>query len=460
MTTAASTAFSPFALSGPASRKTSLPTLDEALARDKREGLELAVRARWITIAALAPLMLYLNGAWESLYYLALLAVSALIAWAHLKVGSVGRSRPELLLLVCDIALITFALVVPNPLRADIWPAAMQYRFGGIAYFYLLLATAVLAYSWRTLVFMILWVVVAWVLGIVWVMWSPVAHPGLSQHVAEALSDAPGLAAYLDPNGVNIPNRVQELVVFVLVAATLAIASWRSNRLVRRQAETERERSNLARYFSPNVVETLAQNDTPLKDIRAQSVAVLFVDIVGFTAYADAHAPATVIRSLRKFLKRMEREVFRHDGTLDKYLGDGLMATFGTPVAGDNDAVHALRAGRAMLAAVARWNETRVAAGEEPLAIGIGVHYGPVVTGDIGASRLELAVIGATVNIASRLEAQCRVIGVPMVVSADLIERARSEPDWRSEDEAGLEPADPQMIRGVAQPVRTWVVES
>jgi adenylate cyclase len=120
MTTAASTAFSPFALSGPASRKASLPTLDEALARDKREGLELAVRARWITIAALAPLMLYLNGAWESLYYLALLAVSALIAWAHLKVGSDGLSRPDLLLLVCDIALITFARVGPTPLRADL----------------------------------------------------------------------------------------------------------------------------------------------------------------------------------------------------------------------------------------------------------------------------------------------------------------------------------------------------
>lgn len=436
-----------------------LPTLDEALARDKREGLVLAVRARWIAMAVLAVLLIYLNPFWNVLYYHAILAGFALIAWAHLKVGRVGRSRAELLLLLCDVALMTVAVVVPNPFRTDVWPLAMQYRYGGIAYFYLLLAIAVLAYSWRTILMLTFWVVVAWLAALTWVLLMPIAHPELSQRAAEAFAGFPQLLIMLDPNAVLIPDRVQELVVFALVAAILAIAGWRSNRLVRRQAESERERSNLARYFSPNVVEKLANNDTPLKEIRAQNVAVLFVDIVGFTAYADAHAPATVIRSLRKFLERMEREVFRYNGTLDKYLGDGLMATFGTPVAGDNDAVHALRAGRAMLAAVARWSETRVAAGEAPLAIGIGIHYGPVVTGDIGASRLELAVIGATVNIASRLEAQCRVIGVPMVVSADLIERARSEPDWRSEDEAGLEPADPQMIRGVAQPVRTWVVE-
>ena len=321
----------------------------------------------------------------------------------------------------------------------------------------MLLSTAVLTYSWRTIVFMAGWVVVAWTTGVVWSM-SSVAHPELSHRMLSAYPDLPLIAEFLDPNTVNVPNRVQELVIFLLVAATLAAASWRSNRLVHRQADAERERSNLARYFSPNVVETLAHSDSSLRSIRAQNVAVMFVDIVGFTTYADQHEPAAVVRTLRDFLERMEREVFRHEGTLDKYLGDGLMATFGTPVAGENDAVHALRCGRDMLKAVEVWNSERERRGEVALQIGVGIHYGPVVTGDIGVNRLELAVIGATVNIASRLEAQTRVIGVSLVASANLVERARAEPGWREDDLDSLEPADPQMIRGVAEPIRTWVM--
>jgi adenylate cyclase len=435
-----------------------LSPIDQALARDKREALVIAVRARWFAIAVLMLLMVYLNPTLEAIYYQVLMAAFGLIGWAHLHAGTVGRPRLELVLLFLDVVLVSIGLIIPNPFRQDAWPSAMQYHFGGIDYFYLLLSTAVLAYSWRTISFLASAIAIVWLLGVAWNVIAPITIPGLSERVAAALEGHPQLIPFLDPNHTSLPNRIEEVVVFGLVAATLTAATWRSNRLLRRQAVAERERSNLARYFSPNVVTTLAHNDTPLRSIRSQNVAVLFVDIVGFTAFADRHEPATVVRTLRDFLERMEREVFRHDGTLDKYLGDGLMATFGTPVAGANDAVHALRAGRAMLAAVDAWNRERRRRGEEPLAIGVGLHYGPVVTGDIGANRLELAVVGATVNIASRLEAQTRVLNVRLVASRDLVETARSEPDWRPEDEDGLESADPQMIRGVAEPVRTWVL--
>ena len=121
-----------------------------------------------------------------------------------------------------------------------------------------------------------------------------------------------------------------------------------------RHAAVERERSNLARYFSPNVVEELSKHDEPLKQVRTQNVAVLFVDIVGFTAFAAARTPEEVVRTLREFHALMEQEVFRHSGTLDKYLGDGLMATFGTPFAGKDDAANALRCAQAMMTAADR----------------------------------------------------------------------------------------------------------
>ena len=101
----------------------------------------------------------------------------------------------------------------------------------------------------------------------------------------------------------------------------------------------------------------------------------------------------------------MEEAVFAHGGTLDKYLGDGLMATFGTPFASERDALNALDCARAMMDSVARWNETRAARGEPPIRASVGLHYGPAVLGDIGANRLEFAVIGNTVNVASRIEA-------------------------------------------------------
>src|SRR4029453_3751101 len=127
------------------------------------------------------------------------------------------------------------------------------------------------------------------------------------------------------------PARVQEIVVFVIVAVTLAVSVRRSNALLVSHAGIERERSNLARYFSP---------------------------------IAARRSPARVIMTLRQFHERMEREIFRHGGTLDKYLGDGLMATFGTPFAGDCDACNALRCAQAMLDSVDELNRERKPRGE------------------------------------------------------------------------------------------------
>ena len=176
------------------------------------------------------------------------------------------------------------------------------------------------------------------------------------------------------------------------------------------QAAAERERANLARYFSPNVVEQLSHNDEPLKKISTQEIAVMFVDIVGFTSYAAARDPEEVIGTLREFHGLMEAEIFRHSGTLDKYLGDGLMATFGTPVVGARDASDALACARAMCVVLDQWNAERRQAGEPEIHAGIGIHFGEAVQGDIGANRLEYAVIGTAVNIASRLEAMTRVM--------------------------------------------------
>src|SRR5437660_5150792 len=99
-----------------------------ALEAGKKEGLRLAVRARYVALAVIACLLLAINPAWEQLYYVALLGLFALIGWAQVRVGRVGVSRSELALLFCDLALLTFVIVVPNPFGTTHWPVAMQYH--------------------------------------------------------------------------------------------------------------------------------------------------------------------------------------------------------------------------------------------------------------------------------------------------------------------------------------------
>ena len=244
----------------------------------------------------------------------------------------------------------------------------------------------------------------------------------------------------------------------MLVAAILAISIRRFNKLLLNNAELLRERENLSRYFSPNVVEELSQNDEPLKQIRTHDVAVLFVDIVGFTAMAADTPPERIIRMLRGFHSRMEKEVFRYGGTLDKYLGDGLMATFGTPVATDADAANALRCAKAMIQTLDQWNTERKAAGETPIEASFGLHFGPVVLGDIGANRLEFAVIGNTVNVSSRLEKLTRDLRVHLALSEQLRAQVVAEAGEADPVLAGLVAQPPQEIRGLDKPLAVWTL--
>ena len=429
---------------------------EAALARAKNEGLRLAVRARYIALGVIACLLPILNPAWDQLYYVALLGLFALIGWAQVRVGRVGVSRVELALLFCDLALLTFIAVVPNPFGISHWPVAMQYHFDNFIYFFVLLSGATLAYSWRTVITVGTWTSVLWIVGLIWVWWQPDRNPELTARIASAIGDDHRLFQLVSPNSIVLGNRIQEIVVFLICAVTLAVAVRRGNDLLIRHVAIARERTNLARYFSPNVVEELSARDEPLKQVRTQSVAVLFVDIVGFTAFADGREPEEVIRTLREFHALMEQEVFRNKGTLDKYLGDGLMATFGTPFAGDADAGNALRCAQAMLATVEQWNAERRSAHEPSIKVSFGLHYGPVVLGDIGLTCLEFAVIGSTVNAASRLEALTRALDCALVASDDLVRRAKAEAGGAGTEFAPLIAQAPQTIRGFEQPIAIW----
>ncbi len=152
-------------------------------------------------------------------------------------------------------------------------------------------------------------------------------------------------------------------------------------------------------------------------------------------------------------------EVFEHSGTLDKYLGDGLMATFGTPRPTPRDGTNALRAALGMIDAIERWNAERTATGQAAVRMGVGVHYGPVIIGDIGDERrLEYAVIGDAVNVASRVEHLTRDLGSPLLVSQELAEAVKAENAGGSQLLARFVDAGVRRIRGRGNDVRLWML--
>ena len=138
----------------------------QALLEHKREGLWLAVRARWVALGVTAVMLPFLNPNVEVLYYEAMLAAFALIGWLQIKVGRFGKSRMELLLIYCDLALMTLIMVVQNPFMQHVLPVAMQYTFGGFIYFFIFLTGATMAYSWRTIAAYGVWTGILWAGGL------------------------------------------------------------------------------------------------------------------------------------------------------------------------------------------------------------------------------------------------------------------------------------------------------
>src|SRR3954454_13833742 len=235
----------------------------------------------------------------------------------------------------------------------------------------------------------------------------------------------------------------------------------RMRELERRRAASERARVNLSRYFSPNLVEMLAERDEPLGAVRRQTVAVLFVDIVGFTRMAEMMPPEAVVTMLRGFHNRMTAQIFACGGTVEKYIGDAIFAVFGLPSETQADPFNALRCAEGMIAALKEWNQERAQRGEPMLGIGIGLNYGPAVIGDVGSEHsLSFTVIGDTVNTANRLQGLTRTLHTPVVVGDPLVQAIRALPHSSDEDPfARLRDGGEQILRGRAGPVRIWTYE-
>jgi len=246
-------------------------------------------------------------------------------------------------------------------------------------------------------------------------------RPGAAGALVLVVAAAVALALemLLMHRGLHVPLAWPVLAGLLAAMSRAALEAWFAMR------EKRWLRAAFAGFVSPAVLrEILDGRLQPVLGGERREICLLFSDIRGFTTLSESLPPEEVTRLLDRYFTRMVAAIHAHGGTLDKFMGDGIMAFFGAPQPRDNPCADAFAAARAMLEALEGFNREIASEGRPPLAIGIGLNYGAAVVGYIGAAdRHEYTAIGDAVNAASRIEGLTKQAGYPLLASRAVIDR-------------------------------------
>jgi adenylate cyclase len=219
------------------------------------------------------------------------------------------------------------------------------------------------------------------------------------------------------------------------------------------ERESIRIKNIFGQHVSPQVVQSLLKQD--LGEVgQTREVSVLFLDIRDFTTFCETRSPGEVVEHLNKVFGALIVEINRHQGVINKFLGDGFMAVFGAPLDDPKSSQNALRAAVSML----RVLEDEVHSGRiEATRIGIGIHSGYAMTGTIGSEeRREYTVIGDTVNLAARIESLNKQYQAQILISDEVYAQVQSMPE---RDRLVMTGLGPLQVKGRIQPVSIYRVD-
>src|SRR5712672_3071937 len=251
----------------------------------------------------------------------------------------------------------------------------------------------------------------------------------------------------LDPFSAFKPDDL-ELISAVAAQTAIAVENARAHE---RLAREEVARANYSRFLPEYVVKQMLENPDSFKlGGVTQTITVLFADIRGFTRISEHAAPEKIVQLLNRYFSAMTDIIFAHGGTLDKYLGDGLMALFGAPTTTPQDAANAVNAAVAMQRRIIGINQELREEGLPEIGVGIGLHTGEATVGYIGSERRsEYTAIGDTVNAAARLEQ--KALGGEILISDATSKAARSR--------YALKSRPPVQVKNRVQEVVLWEVD-
>ncbi|MHA1538267.1 MAG: adenylate/guanylate cyclase domain-containing protein [Alphaproteobacteria bacterium] len=322
-------------------------------------------------------------------------------------------------------------------------PPSFYLKAPTFLYVFIFIALRALRFEARYILLAGLVSAAGWALMIAYVIYSQPQDPMITRNYI----------TYLTSNSLLLGAEFDKIASILVVTAILAVAVHRGRRLLVQSVVEHAAARDLSRFFAPEIAERITTSEHIIQagEGEARDAGILMVDIRGFTRLAQKIPAREVIQLLAEYQARMVPVIQSHGGSVDKFLGDGILATFGAASASETYAADALRAAGAVLAAAGSWAEEQKKAGHTPLRIGASVATGRVVSGAVGdASRLEYTVIGDAVNLAAKLDKHSKIEKCRGLTTLDALALAQTqgyEPSARSKV------LKSRKVEGVAKPL-------
>lgn len=330
-------------------------------------------------------------------FELDVLATYGLFCLLRLGLAYARLLRPWMLYLsvVVDIALLMGLIYSFHYKYAQ--PAVFYLKVPTLLYVFLFIALRALRFEARFVLFTGFVAILGWIGLILYALGGRGGPPNPTDDFVE----------YMNSNALLLYAEIDKMVAILLTTVVLALAIARARHLLVRAVSEGVAARDLSRFFDPGVAARIRGAAMSIKagEGELRDAAVLTVDLRGFTRLSTELAPDAVMALLQEYQGRVCPLIASHGGSIDKFLGDGILASFGAVVASPTAAADALRAADAVIETATQWSRERAAAGKPVVEIGLAVASGRVVFGAVGdGERLEFTVIGDAVNFASKLE--------------------------------------------------------
>ncbi len=329
-------------------------------------------------------------------------------------------------------------------------PASFYLKAPTVLWVFIFIALRALRFEARFVVLAGLVAVAGWILMVLYVVFGDPDNMMITRDYV----------TYMTSNAVLIGAEVEKIFSILMVTGAIALALVRAKNLLVRAVAEQTAARDLSRFFAPEIAARIKASE---QEIHAgtgevRDAAVLYLDMRGFTRFVAGTTPAKAMGLLSEYQARMVPIVHKHGGSIDKFLGDGIMATFGAAAPSDTYAADALRALDEAVAAAQRWREACEAEGQACPRVNGSVATGPVLFGAVGdETRLEYTVIGDAVNRSAKFEEHNKVLSVAAVTDLGTYERALAQ---------GFEPSSVlrnlpgTTVAGLAEPVDLVVLAS